>query len=55
MGHRQRASYVERRGFLYTSLISHSGRRLRALWTGIGWYRKHFKLPASGKGGKSSS
>src|SRR5471030_2279701 len=29
----------------YTDLISHSGGDRRA-WTGIGWYRKHFKLPA---------
>jgi len=35
----------------YTSLISHSGGDRHA-WTGITWYRKHFKLPASAKDGK---
>ena len=35
----------------YTSLISHSGGDRRA-WTGITWYRKHFKLPAAAQGGK---
>ena len=35
----------------YTSLISHSGGDRRA-WTGITWYRKHFKLPAGAKDGK---
>ena len=35
----------------YTAIISHSGGDRKA-WTGIGWYRKHFKLPAGAKGGK---
>jgi beta-galactosidase len=35
----------------YTDFISHSGGDRRA-WTGITWYRKHFKLPASTKDGK---
>jgi len=35
----------------YTSLISHSGGDRHA-WTGITWYRKHFKLPAGAKDGK---
>jgi len=35
----------------YTDFISHSGGDRRA-WTGITWYRKHFKLPASAKEGK---
>jgi beta-galactosidase len=35
----------------YTAIISHSGGDRRA-WTGITWYRKHFKLPAGAKGGK---
>jgi beta-galactosidase len=35
----------------YTSIISHSGGDRHA-WTGIGWYRKHFKLPANAKDGK---
>ena len=35
----------------YTALISHSGGDRRA-WSGIVWYRKHFKLPASAKDGK---
>jgi beta-galactosidase len=35
----------------YTDFISHSGGDRRA-WTGITWYRKHFKLPASAQGGK---
>ena len=35
----------------YTAIISHSGGDRHA-WTGIGWYRKHFKLPASAKDGK---
>jgi beta-galactosidase len=35
----------------YAQIISHSGGDRRA-WTGITWYRKHFKLPASAKGGK---
>jgi beta-galactosidase len=30
----------------YTDIISHSGGDRRA-WTGITWYRKHFKLPAA--------
>ena len=35
----------------YTQLISHSGGDRHA-WTGIVWYRKHFKLPAGAKNGK---
>ena len=35
----------------YTAIISHSGGDRKA-WTGITWYRKHFKLPASAKDGK---
>ena len=35
----------------YNNLISHSGGDRQA-WTGIAWYRKHFKLPASAKDGK---
>jgi beta-galactosidase len=35
----------------YTVLISHSGGDHGA-WSGITWYRKHFKLPAGAKGGK---
>jgi beta-galactosidase len=35
----------------YTAIISHSGGDRRA-WTGITWYRKHFKLPAGAQGGK---
>jgi beta-galactosidase len=35
----------------YTDFISHSGGDRHA-WTGITWYRKYFKLPASAKGGK---
>ncbi len=35
----------------YGDFISHSGGDRRA-WTGITWYRKHFKLPASAQGGK---
>jgi beta-galactosidase len=35
----------------YTDFISHSGGDRHA-WTGITWYRKHFKLPASAKGEK---
>jgi len=35
----------------YTQLISHSGGDRHA-WTGIVWYRKHFKLPAGAKAGK---
>ncbi len=35
----------------YRSLISHSGGD-RGAFAGIGWYRKHFKLPAPAKGGK---
>lgn len=35
----------------YRSFISHSGGDRNA-FTGIGWYRKHFKLPAEAKQGK---
>ena len=35
----------------YTTIISHSGGDRRA-WSGIVWYRKHFKLPANAKDGK---
>jgi len=35
----------------FTAIISHSGGD-RSAWTGITWYRKHFKLPAGAKGGK---
>jgi beta-galactosidase len=35
----------------YRSFISHSGGD-RGAFSGIGWYRKHFKLPAGAKGGK---
>jgi beta-galactosidase len=35
----------------YNNLIDHSGGDRRA-WTGITWYRKHFKLPAGAKDGK---
>jgi len=35
----------------YTDFISHSGGD-RGAWSGIAWYRKHFKLPAGAKGGK---
>ena len=35
----------------YTDFISHSGGDRRA-WSGITWYRKHFKLPAGAKDGK---
>ena len=35
----------------YTAIISHSGGDRKA-WTGIVWYRKHFKLPTSAKDGK---
>ncbi|HEY3762767.1 MAG TPA: beta galactosidase jelly roll domain-containing protein, partial [Verrucomicrobiae bacterium] len=35
----------------YNEIISHSGGQ-RGEYTGIGWYRKHFKLPASASGGK---
>lgn len=35
----------------YRSLISHSGGDRNAI-SGIGWYRKHFKLPAGAKDGK---
>jgi len=35
----------------YTAIISHSGGDRKA-WTGITWYRKHFKLPAGAKDGK---
>jgi beta-galactosidase len=35
----------------YTDFISHSSGDRHA-WTGITWYRKHFKLPAGAKDGK---
>jgi beta-galactosidase len=35
----------------YTDIISHSGGDRRA-YSGIAWYRKHFKLPASARDGK---
>jgi beta-galactosidase len=35
----------------FDEIISHSGGE-RHEYTGIGWYRKHFKLPASANGGK---
>jgi len=35
----------------FAAIISHSGGDRNA-WTGITWYRKHFKLPASAKDGK---
>ncbi len=35
----------------YTAIISHSGGDRKA-WSGIAWYRKHFKLPATAKDGK---
>ena len=35
----------------YTVIISHSGGD-RGAWSGITWYRKHFKLPAGAKDGK---
>jgi beta-galactosidase len=35
----------------YTDFISHSGGDRHA-WTGVAWYRKHFKLPAGAKDGK---
>jgi beta-galactosidase len=35
----------------YTAFISHGGGDRRA-WSGITWYRKHFKLPASARDGK---
>ena len=35
----------------YAAIISHSGGDRHA-WSGIVWYRKHFKLPASAKDGK---
>ena len=35
----------------YTALISHGGGDRKA-WSGIVWYRKHFKLPANAKDGK---
>ena len=35
----------------YNNFIDHSGGDRRA-WTGITWYRKHFKLPAGAKDGK---
>ncbi len=36
----------------YNDIISHSGGDRKA-FSGITWYRKHFKLPAGGKGGKA--
>ena len=36
----------------YRAFISHSGGERSPMYTGIGWYRKHFKLPASAKDGK---
>ncbi len=35
----------------YAHIISHSGGD-REAWTGITWYRKHFKLPATARDGK---
>lgn len=35
----------------YNNLINHSGGDRHA-WTGIAWYRKHFKLPVTAKDGK---
>ena len=35
----------------YTAIISHSGGDRKA-WSGVVWYRKHFKLPAGAKDGK---
>jgi beta-galactosidase len=35
----------------YAHIISHSGGD-RSAWTGIVWYRKHFKLPATARDGK---
>ena len=35
----------------YDEIISHSGGE-KSQYMGLGWYRKHFKLPASAKGGK---
>jgi beta-galactosidase len=35
----------------YTGFISHSGGDRRA-WSGVVWYRKHFKLPGGAKDGK---
>jgi beta-galactosidase len=35
----------------YQKIISHSGGD-RGAWSGVVWYRKHFKLPTSAKGGK---
>ncbi len=35
----------------YTAIISHGGGDRRA-WSGVVWYRKHFKLPASARDGK---
>src|SRR5450432_4010558 len=37
----------------YNTIISHSGGD-RGAWSGITWYRKHFKLPAGAKDGKVS-
>jgi len=36
----------------YRAYISHSGGDQSEKMLGIGWYRKHFKLPASAQGGK---
>ncbi len=37
----------------YRAFISHSsGERTPGFYAGIGWYRKHFKLPAAAKDGK---
>ena len=37
----------------YRAFIGHSGgERSPGFYAGIGWYRKHFKLPASAKAGK---
>jgi beta-galactosidase len=35
----------------YTAIISHSGGDRKA-WSGVAWYRKHFRLPAGAKDGK---
>jgi beta-galactosidase len=36
----------------YRAFISHSNGERSPMYTGIGWYRKHFKLPARAKDGK---
>ncbi len=36
----------------YRSFISHSSGDKSGEYMGVGWYRRHFKLPASAKGGK---